>query len=118
MANGNGGNTAPQTGDRGIQTFALALLVLLLLAGMLGAMFYFPISPERAPIFNVALGLIGGGFNLVLGYYFGSSASSRAKDTLIGTIASGPQQSSLANVESAANVNVAAPAVPPAAPKP
>lgn len=66
---------------------ALAVFVNGSFAGVLYAMFSHSVPPENKDAFTILLGMLGAGVTACWGYYWGSSASSRAKDTTIGTMA-------------------------------
>lgn len=63
---------------------ALAILVVLGFMGVHGLLVYAPppASGMRDALMQM-IGTLGTGFGLVLGYYFGSSSSSRAKDDML-----------------------------------
>jgi predicted permease len=76
----------------------LAVMVVGGFLGIMGCWFVFPLKGD-AQVFGQLLGTLGsGGFMVVIAYYFGSSANSKAKDDTIAQIA------------------VQQPAAPPAAP--
>ena len=58
----------------------VGVLVLLASIGMVAALFIWPIPNANRDMVNVAVGTFLGAFVSVVGYYFGSSKSSRDKD--------------------------------------
>jgi hypothetical protein len=81
----------------------IAILVVVGFLAVIGAWFYFPIKGDTA-LFNVLVGLLGGGFTSVVQFFFGSSAGSKAKDSTIGAIALATPPASNANPTPAQNV--------------
>lgn len=64
-----------------------ALLAFMVAGGFLGltAAVLFRAVAESATV-SMMLGSLGAGFTMVLGFYFGSTSSSRSKDAAIGTL--------------------------------
>lgn len=62
---------------------AVALSVLSILAFIAWALVYMPIPQENQNAITVLLGVVAAQVSGVVGYYFGSSASSKAKDDTI-----------------------------------
>jgi hypothetical protein len=56
--------------------------------GLLGYMLKYDVPPANKDILNIMLGALGGAWVSIIGYYFGSSASSKAKDETINTAVS------------------------------
>lgn len=65
----------------------LALVVLIGFLLVLCGLLFFPIPEGSKSLINVMFGAVGGGFTMVLSYYFGSSApgprNRRATDTFV-----------------------------------
>ena len=53
---------------------------------VIAAFFVFPLKGDTG-LFNVLIGILGGSFTAVVGFYFGSSSGSKAKDTTLSSIA-------------------------------
>lgn len=62
---------------------AVALSVLSILGFIAWALVYMPIPAENQNAITVLLGVVAAQVSGVVGYYFGSSASSKAKDETI-----------------------------------
>lgn len=69
---------------------ALAIAVTVGFFGLIGILCRYTIPPENIRVVDVMLGSLGTGFLTVLAFYFGSSASSHAKDETIGKLAAAP----------------------------
>lgn len=67
----------------------IAMLVLGGFFGLLALMAFKPLPQIAEAPFNVMLGALGAMVTAIAQYYFGSSASSRAKDTTIATLSNG-----------------------------
>jgi hypothetical protein len=76
-----------------LQNAVKAILALIVIAGFLasiGIWFFVPsdkISPAALSAIGQLTGMLGTGFGVVLGYYFGSSLSSGGKDDTISKMA-------------------------------
>jgi len=69
---------------------AVALSVLSILGFIAWALVYMPIPQENQNAITVLLGVVAAQVSGVVGYYFGSSASSKAKDETISSMSSKP----------------------------
>lgn len=69
---------------------AVALCVLMVLGFLAWALVYMPIPQENQNAITVLLGVVAAQVSGVVGYYFGSSASSKAKDETISNMSSKP----------------------------
>jgi hypothetical protein len=69
---------------------AVALSVLSILGFIAWALVYMPIPQENQNAITVLLGVVAAQVSGVVGYYFGSSASSKAKDETISNMSSKP----------------------------
>lgn len=69
--------------------FVLMVLVTVLFGGMLCVLAFHTLPPENKDLFNVLLGSLSTAFITGIGYFWGSSSSSRAKDETITSIAKG-----------------------------
>lgn len=70
--------------------FVLMLIVACGYLGMLMVMSFHEVPSTNKDMLTTQMGSLGVAFGLVVGYYFGSSAGSKAKDTTIATIAAAP----------------------------
>lgn len=69
---------------------ALAIAVTVGFFGLIGVLCLFTIPQENIRVVDVMLGSLGTAFLTVVAFYFGSSASSHAKDETIKAIATAP----------------------------
>lgn len=65
----------------------IAIAIMLVFFGLLVCLLVFQIPERNQRPFDILVGMLGGGVTTVLAYYFGSSSSSRAKDTILGRVA-------------------------------
>lgn len=65
----------------------LAVTIFVFLIAMSVALFYVHVPPENQQQISILLGMLGAGTTSVLGYYFGSSASSDTKTAILGRVA-------------------------------
>lgn len=68
---------------------ALAIAIFVFLIGLSIALFYMHVPAENQQSISILLGMLGAGVTSVLGYYFGSSASSDTKTAILGRVAEG-----------------------------
>lgn len=68
--------------DRTIKTI-LAILTTVGLFSVIGFMLIYPIPPSGHDAMLILIGALAGGWATVLGYYFGSSSGSEAKNSLL-----------------------------------
>lgn len=80
-ANARANNNA--NGKRSIYPDILSTLIVLGFFGAVWGIMNFRQDQEDRDILYMMLGVLGAGFGSVLNYYFGSSASSRGKDTAL-----------------------------------
>lgn len=66
--------------------FVLMCIVAAGFIGMLLVMSFHDVPPGNKDMLTTLMGSLGTGFGLVVGFYFGSSASSKAKDDTIATL--------------------------------
>ncbi|GAG93402.1 unnamed protein product [marine sediment metagenome] len=71
------------TGKRDINLYILAWCVVIGFFAMTGMMYFKPIPTESIGPINQLFGALAAGFGLVLGYFFGSSKSSKEKTELL-----------------------------------
>lgn len=72
--------------------FVLMVIVSTMFGAMLVVMAFHDVPAANKDMLNTLLGLLGAGFSGIVGYYFGSSSSSREKDQTISALSTPPQQ--------------------------
>lgn len=66
----------------------IAGLIIVGFLSVLAAFFFLPLKGDPG-LFNVLIGILGGSFTTVVSFYFASTSGSKAKDAVIGAIATG-----------------------------
>jgi hypothetical protein len=66
---------------------AIALTFVGGLIALIAALLFYTIPEGAKETLNIVIGVLAGGVATILNYYFGSSASSRDKDSTISTMA-------------------------------
>lgn len=87
-ANGASSGAEAATGSPFTVPFLLMMLVTLGLFGLLMIMCFHEVPDKNAATVNTGIGLIATGWSIGVGYFWGSSAQSKTKDSTINTLVS------------------------------
>jgi hypothetical protein len=74
---------AKATGERDLNMYVLAWVIVVGFFGLLGLLFFTGVPETGRDLLNLSVGSLLAGFSTVVGYFFGSSAGSKAKNSIL-----------------------------------